>query len=71
MIQSIERALLILEIIAREGGAAKLKHISKKAKLTKSTTHNVLKTFASLGYVKRGICGRNIIIWRLGSMHLP
>lgn len=56
MIQSIERALLILEIIAREGGAAKLKHISEKAKLTKSTTHNILKTFASLGYVKRGIC---------------
>ncbi|RDJ00826.1 transcriptional regulator [Rhizobium phaseoli] len=56
MIQSIERAYLILVIIAREGGAAKLKHISEKAKLTKSTTHNILKTFASLGLVKRGIC---------------
>lgn len=55
MIQSIERALLILEIIAREGGAAKLKHISEKAKLTKTTTHNILKTLSTLGYVKRGI----------------
>ncbi|MGR9272816.1 IclR family transcriptional regulator (plasmid) [Rhizobium leguminosarum] len=55
MIQSIKRALLILEIIAREGGSAKLTHISAKANLGKTTTHNILKTLHSLGYVKKGI----------------
>ncbi len=55
MIQSIKRALLILEIIARAGGSAKLTHISAKATLGKTTAHNILKTLHSLGYVKKGI----------------
>ncbi|WP_406736595.1 IclR family transcriptional regulator [Thioclava sp. GXIMD4215] len=55
LIQSIERAVAILEIIAREGGAASLKHISEQARLGKTTAHNILKTLDELGYVRRRV----------------
>ena len=55
MIQSIERAVAILEIIAREGGAASLKHISEQTGLGKTTAHNILKTLDELGYVRRRV----------------
>jgi IclR family acetate operon transcriptional repressor len=53
LIQSIERAAAILEIIAQEGGAARLQHIAGQAKLGKTTAHNLLKTLDELGYVRR------------------
>ena len=53
LIQSIERAAAILEIIAEEGGAARLQHIAEQAKLGKTTAHNLLKTLDELGYVRR------------------
>jgi len=53
LIQSIERATAILEIIAEEGGAARLQHIAEQAKLGKTTAHNLLKTLDELGYVHR------------------
>ena len=53
LIQSIERAAAILEIIAQEGGAARLQHIAGQAKLGKTTAHNLLKTLDELGYVHR------------------
>lgn len=53
LIQSIERAVSILEIIAREGGAASLKHIAEQTRLGKTTAHNILATLDELGYVRR------------------
>lgn len=53
MIQSIERAVAILEIIARHGGAARLAAIAAEAGLGKTTAHNILKTLEGLGYVGR------------------
>ncbi|MFD1330405.1 IclR family transcriptional regulator [Methylopila musalis] len=55
MIQSIERAVAILEIIAREGGAASLKQVAEQAGLGKTTAHNILKTLDGLGYVRRRV----------------
>lgn len=55
LIQSIERAVAILEIIAREGGAASLKHIAERTSLGKTTAHNILKTLDELGYVRRRV----------------
>jgi IclR family acetate operon transcriptional repressor len=52
-IQSIERATAILEIIAQEGGAARLQTIAAHAGLKKSTAHNILATLERLGYVRR------------------
>ncbi|MDQ0472944.1 IclR family transcriptional regulator [Labrys wisconsinensis] len=53
LIQSIERAVAILETIAREGGAAKLQRIAAASRLGKTTAHNILKTLDNLGYVHR------------------
>ena len=53
LIQSIERAAAILEIIAEEGGAARLQDIAEQAKLGKTTAHNLLRTLDELGYVRR------------------
>lgn len=55
LIQSIERAVAILEIIAREGGAASLKHIAERTGIGKTTAHNILKTLDVLGYVRRRV----------------
>ncbi|QHO76318.1 transcriptional regulator [Bradyrhizobium sp. CCBAU 051011] len=55
LIQSIERAAAILEIIAQEGGAARLQLIAEQAKLGKTTAHNLLKTLDELGYVHRRV----------------
>lgn len=54
-IQSIERAAALLEIIAREGGSARLQYIAEKASIRSTTAHNILATLESLGYVRRGI----------------
>nr|WP_194298778.1 IclR family transcriptional regulator [Acetobacter fallax] len=53
MIQSIERATAILEIIAQEGGGARLQQIAAIAGLGKTTAHNILQTLDHLGYVQR------------------
>src|SRR5947208_2164418 len=48
LIQSIERATAILEIIAQEGGAARLQHIAEHTKLGKTTAHTLLQTLDEL-----------------------
>jgi IclR family transcriptional regulator, acetate operon repressor len=53
LIQSIERAAAILEIIAYNGGVARLQQISEEAGLGKTTAHNILATLEALGYVRR------------------
>ncbi|MFT8717802.1 IclR family transcriptional regulator [Acetobacter sp.] len=53
LIQSVERATAILEIIARQGGAASLKQIAALAGIGKTTAHNLLQTLDHLGYVRR------------------
>lgn len=52
-IQSVERAAAILEIIAQQGGSARLLTIAEHTGLKKSTAHNILATLDSLGYVRR------------------
>ncbi|MBP0617773.1 IclR family transcriptional regulator [Jiella mangrovi] len=53
MIQSVERAIHILEAIAHAGGAAHLNEIAGITELRSTTAHNILKTLQSLGYVRR------------------
>lgn len=52
-IQSVERAMAILEKIAASGGAARLADLSAQLELKKSTLHGLLNTLAALGYVTR------------------
>ncbi len=53
LIQSVSRALHILEILAKSGGAARLKEISSASGLNVPTAHNLLKTMLVLGYIAR------------------
>lgn len=53
LIQSIERSAAILEIIAQEGGSARLQQISSISGIGKTTVHNILQTLTHLGYVQR------------------
>ncbi|GBQ25898.1 putative transcriptional regulator [Acetobacter estunensis NRIC 0472] len=53
LIQSIERSAAILEIIAQEGGGARLQQIATVSGLGKTTAHNILQTLTQLGYVQR------------------
>ncbi|EGG75776.1 Putative HTH-type transcriptional regulator yagI [Gluconacetobacter sp. SXCC-1] len=53
LIQSIERSVAILEIIAQEGGSARLQQIAAISGIGKTTVHNILQTLDHLGYVQR------------------
>ncbi|OAG77501.1 transcriptional regulator, IclR family [Acetobacter malorum] len=53
LIQSIERSAAILEIIAQEGGSARLQQIASISGIGKTTVHNILQTLDHLGYVQR------------------
>lgn len=53
MIQSVSRTFTILEIIARNGGEAKLQEIASLSGIKQTTAHNLLKTLCQLGYVVR------------------
>lgn len=52
-IQSVERAMLLLEAIRNLGGSARLVEIAEAAGLSKSTAHGMLDTLVSLGYLSR------------------
>lgn len=55
-IQSVERALSLLEALAERGGEARLSELAAGTQLDKGTVHGLLNTMASLGYVaRRGI----------------
>ena len=53
MIQSIERAIAILEAMADAGGSARLQQLAQPLGLKTSTAHNILKTLNKMGYVQR------------------
>lgn len=50
-IQSVERALSLLELLAQSGGGASLTDISARAGLNVSTCHHLLATLMKSGYV--------------------
>jgi IclR family acetate operon transcriptional repressor len=52
-VQSVARALTLLEIIADLGGEAALTQIAAKARLNVSTCHHLLSTLVAKGYVAR------------------
>lgn len=51
MIQSVQRAFLLLEAIAAAPAGARLSDVADAAQLNRSTTHNLLATLQELGYV--------------------
>ena len=69
-VQSVERALCILEIVADHDGIS-LTEISKLSQLNKATVHRLLSTLISLGYVeqnsKTGHYGLTFKLFQLGN----
>lgn len=54
-IQSIERALIILEELAKEGEGSRIALLSINTGMAKSTVHRILMTLVNRGYVEKGI----------------
>ncbi|WP_256578933.1 helix-turn-helix domain-containing protein [Pseudomonas sp. VI4.1] len=52
-IQSVERAMMILETIAAAGGEIRLVDLAAQSGLHKSTLHGLLNTLAAMGYIAR------------------
>lgn len=52
-IQSVDRALHLLELIAEAGGQATLSELAERAGLNVSTSHHLLSTLVARGYVSR------------------
>ena len=61
-IQALDRAFLILDIIADAGGEAKLTEIAAHAGLKVSTCHHLISTLHNWGYVARGANGRSYVL---------
>ena len=61
-IQALDRAFLILDVIADAGGEAKLTEIANRAGLNISTCHHLISTLHNWGYVARGAGSRSYIL---------
>jgi IclR family transcriptional regulator, acetate operon repressor len=61
-IQALDRAFLILDIIADAGGEAKLTEIASTAGLHVSTCHHLISTLCNWGYVARGTLNRSYVL---------
>jgi IclR family transcriptional regulator, KDG regulon repressor len=65
-IQSITRALDILEVLATQKDGLGITAIAKKAGLSKSTAHRIAATLAERGYVEHDLSGN----YRLGLKYI-
>ncbi len=52
-VQSVERALALLELLARAGGRAGLSELAERSGLPLGTVHRLLATLAAAGYVRQ------------------
>jgi IclR family KDG regulon transcriptional repressor len=71
-VQSVERALSILDCFTMEKPEMFLGEIAEKTKLSKSTTHRLIATMVKCGYVKQNEDNQkyslNLKLFRLGSI---
>jgi len=61
-IQALDRAFLILDVMADAGGEAKLTEIAATAGLNVSTCHHLISTLHNWGYVARGANSRSYVL---------
>jgi len=61
-IQALDRAFLILDVIADAGGEAKLTQIANIAGLNVPTCHHLISTLHNWGYVARGANSRSYVL---------
>ena len=74
MIQSVTRAIAILECVAASGSNASLGQISSELELNKSTVHGIAATLEHLGYLTRhpetGYYALGVKTWELGQHYV-
>jgi DNA-binding IclR family transcriptional regulator len=67
MINSVLKAIEILELFSRAQPVLTLREISERLDIPKSTAHNLLKTLASRGYIEKSENG----VYALGTSIIP
>lgn len=63
-IQSVSRALTLLELLASEGDALPLKELALRAELNQSTCHHLIATLAARGYIDHQGRNRGYVLGR-------
>src|SRR5580698_9056125 len=59
---AVDRALSLLELLANSQQGLTLSELSRKLNIPKSTTHYLIYTLATRGYVQRGTDGRHFLL---------
>lgn len=62
VIQSVDRALMLLELLAEQGDEMRLQDIAQAANLNASTCHHLLKTLLHRGFVTRSGSGKTYAV---------
>ena len=65
LIQSVQRALRIMEVVAEHGGRARAKEIARAADLPLATTYHLLRTCAHEGWLQRLADGSYVLGHRI------
>jgi DNA-binding IclR family transcriptional regulator len=59
---AVDRAMSLFELLARSQNGMTLSELSRKLNIPKSTTHYLIYTLVSRGYVQRGRDGRHFLL---------
>lgn len=59
---SVDRAMSLFELLASAQRGMTLSEVSRKLKIPKSTTHYLIHTLATRGYIQRGTDGRHYLL---------
>ena len=65
---AVDRAMSLLELLAVSRNGLTLSEVSRKLDIPKSTTHYLIYTLASRGYIQRTACGRHSLGLRLSGI---
>jgi IclR family acetate operon transcriptional repressor len=68
LIQSVQRALRLLEVIAEHGGRARAKEVARAAGLPLATTYHLLRTCAHEGWLQRLDDGSYVLGHRIDAV---
>jgi len=66
-VQSVDRALALLELLSRAGGRLSLSELATRSGLSPATVHRLLRSLAARGYVRQG----DDRVYALGTALLP
>lgn len=60
--RSVDRALDVIEVLARSSEGLTLSELSRKLRIPKSATHYLIYTLLARGYLQRGVDGRHYLL---------